>query len=461
MTTDNGFTAELARRAAGLHRSDLEADLVVRAQQCVLDWLGVTLAGSREQTTAILLGGLGFLACGQDGASGGAANRGAPGCTVIGRDLRLPADHAALVNGTAGHALDYDDVNTAMLGHPTAAVLPAVLALAELTRVSGAATLTAFVAGYEAECAVSRALGPSHYLRGFHATATSGTLGAAAGCANLLGLDPAATSAALGLACTQAAGLKSMFGTMAKPFHAGRAASAGLLAAVLAGRGFSAHPEAVETDQGLAATHSDSFDAERGLDPPTEGWHLRANLFKYHASCFQTHSSIEGLTRLRAAEALEPDEITGVTIHADAMQMGMCAIPEPATGLEVKFSLRHTAALALAGIDTSAPQSFTDAVAVDPALVDLRRRIEVVPDRSGAGATPVEVVRRSGAVLTVAHDVSVPESDLNWQGRRLTEKFRALATPVLGPDRADTLADLVQDLDRAGDVSGLMGACRS
>ncbi|HVA43651.1 MAG TPA: MmgE/PrpD family protein [Acidimicrobiales bacterium] len=456
--TTSGFTAELARRTAGLQRSDLEADLVVRAQQCVLDWLGVTLAGSREEASTILLDGLGFLAGGPDGATSGA---GASGSTVIGRDFRLPADHAALVNGTAGHALDYDDVNTTMLGHPTAAVLPAVLALAELTGASGAQVLTAFVAGYETECTVSRALGPSHYLRGFHATATSGTLGAAAGCANLLGLDPGASAAALGLACTQAAGLKSMFGTMAKPFHAGRAASAGLLAAVLAGRGFSAHLEAVETDQGLAATHSDSFDAGRGLTAPSEGWYLRANLFKYHASCFQTHSSIEGLTRLRAAEDLRPEDIIRVTIHADAMQMGMCAIPEPATGLEVKFSLRHTAALALAGVDTSAPQSYSDAVAVDPALVDLRKRIEVVSDRSGAGATPVEVVRANGPVLSVAHDVSVPESDLEWQGRRLREKFQALVTPVLGAAGATALAGLVQDLDRAGDVSGLMGACRS
>lgn len=456
MTSEPGFTAELARRAAGLRRRDLDSDLVIRAQQCVLDWLGVTLAGSAEPATTMLVDGLGRLA-GPGAAGPGAAS----GCTVIGRDLQLPADHAALVNGTAGHALDYDDVNTAMLGHPTAPVLPAVLALAELTGATGAEALTAFVAGYETECSVSRALGPSHYLRGFHATGTAGTLGAAAACANLLGLDTSTTAIALGLACTQAAGLKSMFGTMAKPFHAGRAAAAGLLAAVLAGQGFSAHPEAVETDQGLAATHADGFDAHRGLAAPAEGWHLRSNLFKYHASCFQTHSSIEGLTRLRAAEALAPDDIASVTIHADAMQMGMCAIPEPATGLEVKFSLRHTAALALAGIDTSAPQSFTDAVAADPALVELRDRIAVVADRSGAGPTAVEVTRGDGSVLAVAHDVSVPEADLDWQGRRLEEKFMALAVPVLGRAGAGAVADLVKGLDDAADLSGLMAACRS
>ena len=443
-----GFTAALAERVASATWARLaaEPDLVERARQCVLDWLGVAVAGSTEDTTTILLGQL--TAMGGPDESGGAA--------VIGHPTRLGVLDAALVNGTAGHALDYDDVNSALLGHPTAPVLPAVLALAEHVGADDRQVLTAFVAGYEAECAVGRALGATHYTRGFHTTATAGTLGAAAACANLLGLDPERTAVALGLASTQAAGLKSMFGTMAKPFHAGRAASAGVLAARLAGAGFSAHPDAVEVEQGLAATHSDGFDADRGLAGPAGGWHLRANLFKYHASCFQTHSSIEGLVRLRDAEGFPADDVDQVVIHADTMQMGMCAIPEPRTGLEVKFSLRHTAAFALAGVDSSAPASFTDAAANDPDLVQLRQRIGVVADGVPGRPTAVDVVLTDGRRLSAAHDVSVPEPDLALQGRRLEAKFEALTGSILGGDAARGLVRLVAGLGDGTDVGALL-----
>jgi 2-methylcitrate dehydratase PrpD len=447
-----GFTAALSRRIRETSWDCLSAepDLVDRARQCILDWLGVAVAGSTEETTTILLGELAQM--------GGPAEGG--GGTVVGHPGRLGVLDAALVNGTAGHALDYDDVNSALLGHPTAPVLPAVLALAEHVGADDRELLTAFVAGYEAECAVGRALGHDHYTRGFHTTATAGTLGAAAACSSLLGLTAGQTAVALGLASTQAAGLKSMFGTMAKPFHAGRAASAGILAARLAAAGFSAHPDAIEVEQGLGSTHSEGFDAERGLAPPAGGWHLRANLFKYHASCFQTHSSIEGLVRLREEAGFGVSDVAGVTIHADTMQMGMCAIPEPRTGLEVKFSLRHTAAFALAGVDSSAPSSFTDTAAADPELVALRDRITVVPDGTPGRPTVVEVALVDRRRLSAAHDVSVPEADLAVQGRRLKAKFQALTSPLLGAVGARTLADSVAGLGEGSDVGFVLAHSR-
>ena len=447
-----GFTATLARRITETSWSSLiaEPDLVERARQCILDWLGVAVAGSTEETTTVLMGELARM--GGPGEGGG--------CSVLGHNIESAVLDAALVNGTAGHALDYDDVNSALLGHPTAPVLPAVLALGEHVGADDRQVLTAFVAGYEAECAVGRALGTPHYARGFHTTATAGTLGAAAACSNLLGLTADQTAVALGLASTQAAGLKSMFGTMAKPFHAGRAASAGILSARLAAAGFSAAPDAIEVEQGLASTHSEGFDADRGLARPAGGWHLRANLFKYHASCFQTHSSIEGLVRLRDEEGFGVADVAEVVIHADTLQMGMCAIPEPRTGLEVKFSLRHTGALALAGVDSSAPSSFTDAAATDPELAQLRQRIRVVPDGTSGRPTVVDVLLLDGRRLSAAHDVSVPEPDLARQGRRLTAKFEALTTPVLGPGGAKDLARAVDALGDGGDVKQLLLSSR-
>src|SRR4051794_39412885 len=352
---NSGFTAEVAEQVAATTFEALPDDVVEVARQCIIDWFGVTVAGSREPVTCILLDDL------RDQGLGTA------GVTVVGHASRLPQLEAAIVNGTASPALDYDDVNEAMVGPPTVPILAGLLALAESRHAHGRDVITAFVAGYEAECRIGRAVGVEHYQRGFHATGTVGTFGAAAACARLLGLDAATTAVALGVAGAQAAGLKSLFGTMGKPLHAGKASSNGLLAARLAARGFTATAEVLETEQGFGEAAAGGIDDERGRREPRATWHLRDNLFKYHAACFQTHSSIEGLRRLRDLEGLTVDDVDRVVVHADPMQLRMCAIAEPLTGLQVKFSLRHTAALVLSGRDTAAIATYTDENARDGA----------------------------------------------------------------------------------------------
>ena len=225
-----GLTRALAEQARTLSYADLPDDVRTLARQCVLDYVACTLAGAKEELTDIL------LAEAQE-------QGGAPIATVIGHAARLPVLSAALVNGAASHALDFDDVNLAMTGHPSVVLLSALLALAEERGSSGQDVLTAFVAGYELQCRLGLLLAPGHYnTLGFHATGTLGSFGAAAACAHLLGLDAEKFATALGIAGTQAAGLKSMFGTMCKPLHAGKAAYHGLLAARLAQRGFTAAP---------------------------------------------------------------------------------------------------------------------------------------------------------------------------------------------------------------------------
>src|SRR5205814_7907285 len=183
--------------------------------------------------------------------------------------------------------------------HPSVAILRGLVALAEQRRSTGREVIAAFVAGYETACRVGMALRPGHYGSGFHATGTVGVFGAAAACAHLLGLDTEATARALGIAGTQAAGLKSQFGTMCKPFHAGKAAQNGLLAARLAARGFSSRTDLVECVQGFAATHGPDFGPEAALADPANGFHIYANLFKYHAACYMTHAPIECGRELR------------------------------------------------------------------------------------------------------------------------------------------------------------------
>src|SRR4051794_34675416 len=279
-TQAKDLTRNLATQASAISYDALPDDVHALARQCVLDYYGVALAGADDPLVAILLDEL--------TEAGGALQ-----ASLIGHAQRLPALSAALVNGAIGHALDYDDVNLAMPGHPSVAILPGLMALAEQRNSTGREVVAAFVAGYETACRIGMALRPGHYDRGFHATGTVGAFGAAAACAHLLGLDTEAMARALGIAGTQAAGLKSQFGTMCKPFHAGKASQSGLLAARLAARGFSSRGDMMECVQGFAATHGPDFHPEKALAAPEKDFHIYANLFKYHAACYLTHGPIE------------------------------------------------------------------------------------------------------------------------------------------------------------------------
>ncbi len=431
-----GLTLALTRRALAVRFDDLPDDIRVIARQCVLDTLAVAIAGAGEPLVRMLEAEL--------VDQGGAGTAG-----VIGRDLTLPALSAALLNGTASHALDLDDVAMAMPGHPSATVLPAVLALAEERGASGAELIAAFVAGTETACRIGRLVAPGHYDGlGFHATGTIGTFGAAMGCAHLLGLDVERTAHALGIAASQAAGLKAMFGTMCKPLHAGRAAYNGLLAARLAARGFTSRPDALECPQGFARTHSPDFDPAAALAEPAGGWHLRNNLFKYHAACYFTHAPIEAARKLRLEHALTADRIDAITVRVAESCDRVCNIAAPRTALEAKFSLRLTVAMAIAGLDTGRLDTFSDAACDNPILVRLRDRIGIEFQRDWP-PTRAEVVLHlpDGTRHAAEHDSGVPAADVAEQGRRLELKFAGLVKPVLGRRKATALAQAVAELD--------------
>jgi len=437
------LTKVLARKSAALEYEDLPPEAREIARRCVLDYFGVALAGAGDELVRLVLDEL-------------TEAGGAPQASVVGHDGRLPALSAALVNGAAGHALDYDDVNMAMPGHPSVAILPGLLALAEQRRSSGRDLVTAFVAGYETACRIGMALQPGHYNLGFHSTGTVGAFGAAAACARLLGLDAEATAMALGIAGTQAAGLKSQFGTMCKPFHAGKAAQNGLLAARLAARGFSSRADIVECVQGFALTHGPDFAPDAALATPAAGLHLFANLFKYHAACYLTHAPIECARRLREQYALTPENIAGITLRLDASCERVCNIPAPVDGLQSKFSLRQTVAMALAGIDTASLGAYNAENARDADLVRLRDRIEIDWQESWPQTlSELELELSDGRRVAARHDAGIPAADIDGQGRRLAAKFDALVEPVLGAPRARELRETIAGLDRLADISDL------
>ena len=441
--TQTDLTRILAGKASALSYNELPAPVRELARQCALDYLGVALAGAEDPLVHILL---------DEMTEAGES----PQSSIIGHDARLPALSAALVNGAAAHALDYDDVNMAMPGHPSVAILPGLLALAELKGSPGSEVITAFVAGYETACRVGATLQPGHYNLGFHATSTVGSFGAAAACARLLGLDVEMTAMALGIAGTQAAGLKSQFGTMCKPFHAGKAAQNGLLAARLAARGFSSRTDIVECVQGFALTHGPDFVPEESLAAPEAGFHVLANLFKYHAACYFTHAPIECARRLRDEHQLTPDMITGITIRIDASCDRVCNIPAPVDGLQSKFSLRQTVAMALSGVDTASLSAYSAENARDASLIRLRERVSFDwQDNWPQTLCELELDLVDGRRVSARHDAGIPAADIADQGKRLATKFDALVAPVLGTARARELREMISDLENVNDIGSL------
>jgi 2-methylcitrate dehydratase PrpD len=439
-------TAEIARKAARLAWTDLPDDLVERTRQCLLDWFAVTVAGAQDELTDILV-----REAMEDGAKGEAS--------LVGRAEKTLVSAATLINGAASHALDYDDVNFSMGGHPTVTVVPALLALGETMKASGRLFVESFVAGYETSGRVGRLVAPSHYQKGFHVTGTVGSFSATAAAGRMLGLDDSQLAVAFGIAATQAAGLKSNFGTLCKPLHAGTASEHGLRAARLAAKGFTARSDSLECDQGFAASQSDHLDAEAALGEPPQGWHLRNNLFKYHAACYLTHAPIECAKEIRLKSNFPPERVKKILLRIDQGADKVCNIANPTTGLEAKFSLRQTVAMALTGVDTANLDSYTADVTQEQRMKSLRDKmaIEFKPNWAHSLAE-MAIQLDDGTTLEATHDSGVPWADIGRQRRALETKFDSLVTPVLGAAKAKKLRDLIDRIDSLADVGELARA---
>lgn len=439
-------TRDLARWSSALAAAQVSDSATTWAKHALLDWFGVTIAGSREDLAPLLLEEFG----GKDGP-----------VTLVALGARAKAHDAALINGTLSHALDYDDVNADMGGHPTAPVAAAALALGESLGKSGRDVLLAFIAGYEVECQIGAMAGQSHYVKGFHATGTFGTFGATAASARLMGLDAQQTAIALGIAASEAAGLKYNFGTMTKPLHVGKAAMNGVIAARLAARGFTARDDAIEGPQGFAYTQVPEF-VPRAIRPDAAApFEVEANLFKYHAACYLTHSTIEAIRDLKRRHNIGLGDVEKITLKVDPGHLKVCDIPEPKTGLEIKFSIRHLAAMALGGEDTAALGTYSDEMAnrADYRAGSRRVTLDTVPlpqeHRHGAA---VALVLKDGRELLAETNVGVPASDVAAQGEKLRAKFHSLAEPVIGRARTGEALRLVERFETLDSLKPLMTA---
>lgn len=446
---DRQITRPLADYAMALRFEKLPPRTVEIAKHCLLDWIGVTIAGRPEPLTEILI---------EQAMSEGGAQQ----ATLIGDGRKVSATQAALINGSASHALDFDDVQQRFHGHPTAPVAPVVLALAEKSGQSGRDIITALVAGIEVECRINAFMGASHYEHGWHSTATNGTFGAAVGASYMHGINGGKCAIAMGIAGTQAAGLRSMFGTMCKPLHAGKAAQNGLLAAELAARGFTSRSDVLERPLGFGDTQSAGTDISAALNDLGERFEIDSVLFKYHAACHGVHATIDALQSIAATTGFCPDEVERVDVSVQSEYMNICGIDRPETGLEGKFSLRFCAALALAGEDTARTDTYSDDKVKSPPLVALAEKTQITPKpEMPTKVADVVVHMRDGVVHRQSSNVGIPADDLDRQWQRLMAKFRSCVAPVVGSDKADQLAEAIRSVDEAENVHKLMKFCSS
>jgi len=399
-------------------------DALQMARLSALDWAACGLAGREEPVARALL-------------SLAEEEAGAQQASILGGGPRRPARMAALVNGTMSHALDYDDTHFAHIGHPSVAVFPAAMAVAEREGRSIEDMLQAALVGMEASVRFGVWLGRDHYQTGFHQTATSGAIGATVAACRLLGLTPERTVHALGLVATRASGLKSQFGTMGKPFNAGLAASNGVEAALLAQRGFISSPAALDGEQGFGPTHAGMED-DSAWDGLGCDWLFETVSHKFHACCHGLHAMLEAIATLRPG--LDPSQIEAVSITTHPRWARVCNIPSPQTGLEAKFSYRLTAAMGLCGVSTASLANFSEETAADPALVTLRDKVMVDFDDSLLETqSRVQVVLAGGKLLEAAHDLNAPIS-LEARQQRLMAKAAAL----IGDNEASAIWDMLQ-----------------
>jgi 2-methylcitrate dehydratase PrpD len=427
--------AAIAAYIAGAGGRPLPSGIADRARLCLADWLGVAVGAGDEAAGRIV----------REVASGW---RSQGRSTVLFGHLAA-APVAALANGTLAHCLDFDDTYVRAVTHTSAPVWAATLALGEEIEAGEDAMLAAFVTGFEVASRTGDGLGEAVTARGWHGTGVFGRLGAAASAAALLRLDAARALNALGAAATQTSGLTASFGTMAKPFHAGRAAMDGIVAAQLAASGFTAATGLFEPGGGLDnALVQDHGAALARVD--FTGWNILDNSFKPYAACHLTHPAIDAARALRA-EIGAPGAIAAIRaeIGALAMQVTGGKSGAPETPLEGKFDLRYTIALALHGHDASAAD-FREPWRPDPAIVATAHKVAAeISTEMGFASARLMLDLADGRRLTETVPVAKghPGNPVGWDDMRA--KFDALVAPRLGP-RTEALFGLVRAFGSGG-----------
>ena len=426
---------------------DLPDNIVQKAKLALLDWLGVTLAGSTHESSKLLFNTIDCFS-------------GRKQATVLGYGKRMDIFSASLLNGYFSHVLDFDDCYNGMLGHPSAPILPAILALGEWQKKSGKEFILAFVLGVDLECRMGDAVNPQHYDHGWHSTSTLGHFGAAVGASKLLNLDTDKIVHAIGIAGTLASGVRQVFGTMCKPLHPGKAAMNGLLAAVLAGQGFTSSREMLGGEKSFTSVLcSNKFDLEALTFEIGQKWKVDEIIFKKYASCYRTHAVIECILSLRQQQRLNPEEIASIHCRIPPIALNHAGIIIPKTGLEGKFSQPYCAAIACMEGEAM-DQQFTDEKVGSPVICGLIEKTKLeVDNHLGPAEAVVKIQLLNGNSYVERKDLEKIFTTEDEVFTNLKEKFQRLVSPIITDEESNDLLVTIMNLDAVKDVTALTKLC--
>jgi 2-methylcitrate dehydratase PrpD len=431
-------TRALASYVTSSRIQDIPADVIHEAKRALLNFVGCAVGGSREPAVDIAIRALQQFS-------------GERTSTLLARQERFDPLYAAVINGISGHVFEYDDTTPMNYIHPTPPVASALFAFASANKITGRDFLHAFIMGFEVESRIGNAVYPAHYNAGWHITATAGVFGAAAAIGKLLSLSTQQMIWAFGLAATQASGLREMFGSMAKSFHAGHAARNGYFSAVLAQAGFTAGEHAIEGPRGFAPVLAAQYDLSKVTAGLGQDFQLRYNTYKPYPCGIVVQPTIDGCIDIYRDYHPAADAIKSVRVRVAPLVLDLCNKRELRQGLDSKYSIYHAAAIGLVR-GKGGLQEFSDAAVHDPLLQRVRARVTPTADASiTEDQSHIEVELENGSVLHRFVECSLGNLKRPLSDKQLEEKFRDQARI---PD-ADRLIDLcwrLEQLQDAGEV---------
>jgi 2-methylcitrate dehydratase PrpD len=412
------------------------------AHRTFMNWLGCAVGATHHEAADAALAAINVL---QPAAQ----------ASVLGRATKVDMASAALINGITSHTFDFDDTHLKTIIHPAGPVVSAVLALAEHTGASGREVVDALVIGIDVACRVGNAMYPDHYDRGWHITGSTGTLGAAAACARLLKLDEQQTTMALGIAASQPVGMREQFGTMTKPFHPGGAARAGLMSALLASKGYTASPKALEAPRGMMQTVSTKNDWSEITHELGQRFEISFNSYKPFACGIVIHPSIDACAQLRA-KGVTPDKVQSIALRVHSLVLELTGKKEPADGLQAKFSVYHGCAAGLT-FGRAAEEEFADDIVTREDMVALRRKvIATVDDSIDEASADVTATLNDGSTVHVFVARAIGSLQNPMTNANLESKFHGLSDAVLGAEQTGKLIEACWAIGNAANVQGII-----